>query len=58
LRWRLLRNYGSLSATNRAEIDYLLDILTTRRNAREWVYREQLRENLERKQIKVVTAML
>lgn len=58
LRWKLLRDYASLSATARAEIDTLLAKLTTQRTARAWVYREQLREILERKQINVVSAML
>lgn len=58
LRWKLLRNYGTLSDTGRAEVDNLLAKLTTKRTARAWVYREQLREILERKQINVVAAML
>jgi hypothetical protein len=51
-------NYASLSDTARAEIDALLTKLTTKRTARAWVYREQLREILERKQINVVSAIL
>ena len=58
LRWKLLRDYGSLSDTGRAEVDDLLVKLTTKRTARAWVYREQLREVLDRKQINVVSAML
>ena len=58
LRWTLLRDYNDLSATGRAELDALLASLTTRRTARAWVYREQLREILERKQINVVSGML
>ncbi len=58
LRWKLLRNYGTLSDTARAEVDNLLAKLTTKRTARAWVYREQLREILDRKQINVVAAML
>ncbi|HSD97547.1 MAG TPA: ISL3 family transposase [Sulfuricaulis sp.] len=58
LRWKLLRNYGTLSDTARAEVDNLLAKLTTKRTARAWVYREQLREILERKQINVVADML
>lgn len=58
LRWTLLRDYGELGATARAELDALLAKLTTRRTARAWVYREQLREILERKQINVVTGLL
>ena len=58
LRWTLLRDYTDLSATGRGELDTLLARLTTRRTARAWVYREQLREILERKQINVVSALL
>jgi len=58
LRWKLLRNYDSLGPASRADIDALLARLTTQRTARAWVYREQLRAILERKQINVVSAML
>lgn len=58
LRWTLLRDYGDLGATARAEIDALLARLTTQRTARAWVYREQLREILDRKQINVVSVLL
>jgi len=58
LRWKLLRDYASLSEAARAEVDALLAKLTTKRTARAWVYREQLREILERKQINVVATML
>ena len=58
LRWKLLRDYRRLSAEAQAEIDGLLARLTTRRTARAWAYREQLREILDRKQINVVRALL
>ena len=58
LRWKLLRDYGGLSHAGRAEVDVLLGKLTTMRTARAWLYREQLREILGRKQINVVSAML
>ncbi len=58
MRWQLLRRYDSLSAVSRAELDSLLAQLTTKRTARAWVYRENLREILNRKQINVVRAML
>jgi transposase len=58
LRWTLLRDHADLSVTGRAELDALLSSLTTRRTARAWVYREQLREILGRKQINVVSGML
>lgn len=57
-RWKLLRDYGSLSAESRAEVDGLVARLTTKRTARAWVYREHLRAILERKQINVVRALL
>jgi len=58
LRWVLLRDYTSLGDTASAELDALLARLTTRRTARAWVYREQLREILDRKQINIVSGML
>lgn len=58
LRWTLLRDYAKLNGTARAEVDALLARLTTKRTARAWVYREQLREILDRKQINVVSTML
>jgi transposase len=58
LRWKLLRDYRSLGAKSRGEIDALLAQLTTKRTARAWVYREHLREILGRKQINVVHAGL
>lgn len=58
LRWTLLRDYACLGETARTEIDALLTRLTTQRTARAWVYREQLREILDRKQINVVSRML
>ncbi len=58
LRWKLLRDYDSLTAEERAEIDALLARMPSRRTARAWSYREQLREILERKQINVVARML
>lgn len=58
LRWKLLRDYRALGADSRAEIDALLARLTTQRTARAWLYREQLREILDRRQINVVSAML
>jgi transposase len=58
LRWALLRDYASLNDTARADVDTLLAKLTTKRTARAWVYREQLREILDRKQINVVSNLL
>ena len=58
LRWTLLRDYADLGATARTELDALLTRLTTKRTARAWMYREQLREILDRKQINVVSSLL
>ncbi len=58
MRWKLLKDRQSLSREDRAELDALLSQLSTKRTARAWTYREQLREILERKQINVVSTML
>jgi len=58
LRWKLLRDYDSLSAAEQAEIDALLAKMPSRRTARAWLYREQLREILGRKQVNVMARML
>jgi len=58
LRWALLKDRSRLSAAAAADLDALIAKLTTVRTARAWVYKEQLREILERKQVNVVRAML
>lgn len=58
LRWKLLRDRDSLTPDARADLDALVAQVTTKRTARAWLYKEQLREILERKQINVVRAML
>ena len=58
LRWTLLKDCHQLSAAGRAELDTLITQVTRKRTARAWVYREQLREVLDAKQINVVSAML
>jgi len=58
LRWSLLKDRSRLSAEAAADLDALIARLTTLRTARAWLYKEQLREILERKQINVVRAML
>jgi transposase len=58
LRWALLKDRSRLSDARRADLDALLAHLTTKRTARAWQYREDLREILNRKQINVVRAML
>ena len=58
LRWKLLRDRASLTPDARADLDALIAQVTTKRTARAWLYKEQLREILERKQINVVRNML
>jgi transposase len=58
LRWALLKDRSKLNAAQRAELDTLLAHMTTKRTARAWHYREQLREILTRKQPHVVRALL
>ena len=58
LRWKLLRDRASLTPAARADLDALIAQVTTKRTARAWLYKEQLREILERKQINVVRDML
>ena len=58
LRWTLLKDRGRVSDARRADLDTLLAKLTTKRTARAWQYREDLREILNRKQINVVRGML
>lgn len=58
LRWKLLRDRASLTPDARADLDALIAQATTKRTARAWLYKEQLREILERKQVNVVRAML
>ncbi len=58
MRWTLLKDSRRLGAPARAELDSLLSDITTKRTARAWMYREQLREILNRKQVNVVRAML
>jgi len=58
LRWALLKDRAQLSDARRADLDALLAHLTTKRTARAWQYREDLREILQRKQVNVVRDML
>src|SRR5208282_2040952 len=58
LRWTLLKDRDRLSAESRADLDALIAQATSKRTARAWLYREHLREILDRKQINVVAAML
>jgi transposase len=58
MRWALLKDRSKLSASQCADLDALIAHLTTKRTAKAWLYREQLREILERKQINVVSHLL
>src|SRR5690606_11589824 len=51
LRWTLLKDRRRLSRARKEELDALLANLTTKRTARAWQYREDLREILKRKQV-------
>lgn len=58
LRWTLLKNRDSLTLNQRADLDALVAKVASKRTARAWLYRDQLREILNRKQINVVMRML
>ena len=58
LRWALLKDRNHLNSTCRAELDALLSHLSTKRTARAWRYREDLRAILNRKQVHGVRNML
>jgi transposase len=58
LRWTLLKDRDRLSDEGRADLDSLIAQAATKRTARAWLYREHLRDILDRKQINVVSAML
>jgi transposase len=58
MRWSLLKDRSRLKPEAAADLDALIARLTTVRTARAWVYKEQLREILARKQINVVRSML
>jgi len=58
MRWSLLKDRAKLRPEAAADLDALVARMTTVRTARAWVYKEQLRDILERKQINVVRAAL
>jgi len=58
MRWKLLKDRGRLNTRDSADLDALIARMVTVRTARAWVYKEQLREILERKQVNVVRNML
>lgn len=57
MRWTLLKDTAKLKPEAAADLDALVAKMAVKRTARAWVYKEQLREILERKQINVVRAM-
>jgi transposase len=58
VRRALLKHRSCVPAQQRADLNAHVAQVTTKRTARAWPYREQLREILERKQINVVSALL
>ena len=58
MRWTLLKDSRHLNSVAREDLDTLMADVTTKRTARAWGYREQLREILNRKQVNVVRLML
>ena len=54
----MLKDKAKLKPQAAADLDALIAKMTVKRTARAWVYKEQLREILERKQINVVRDML
>ena len=58
LRWALLKDKSKLCRDQAHNLKRLVVQFTTKRTARAWLYREQLRDILGRKQINIVSAML
>jgi transposase len=58
LRWALLKDRSKLRTEQRNDLDALVAQFTSKRTARAWLYREQLRDIMQRKQIHVVSTML
>jgi transposase len=58
LRWALLKDKSKLSFDQARDLDRLVVQFTTKRTARAWLYREQLRDILDRRQFNIVSAML
>lgn len=58
MRWTLLKDRACLHSDAAADLDALIARMSTVRTARAWLYKEQLRQILERKQINVVRALL
>jgi len=58
LRWTLLKDKSKLSSEQAHDLERLVVQFTTKRTARAWLYREQLRDILGRRQFNIVSAML
>jgi len=58
MRWKLLKGYDTMNNQERADVDDLISQVAVKRTARAWLYREELREILDRKQINVLSAAL
>lgn len=58
MRWSLVKDVSRLRPTEASGLEAVLSQMTSLRTARAWLYKEQLREILDRKQINVVSAML
>ena len=58
LRWALLKDKSKLSSEQAHDLHRLVVQFTTKRTARAWLYREHLRDILDRRQINIVSAML
>src|SRR6202011_710833 len=58
MRWTLLKDADKLNLAQLTDLEALVSQYTTNRTARAWMYREQLREILDRKQIHVLSKML
>jgi hypothetical protein len=55
VRWSLLKDAGKLNLAQLTDLEVLISQYMTNRTARAWMYREQLREILDRKQIHAVS---
>jgi transposase len=58
MRWTLLKDTTKLKSEATADLHALIAKMSVKRTARAWLYKEQLCEILDRKQINVVRAML
>ena len=58
MRWSLLKDRSRLKPEAVADLDALIARQASVRTARAWVYKERLREILQRRQVNVVRAML